>query len=136
MGCFCKVTCTVSALQVKCFVCVCACVCWSNLIHSRLYVCSASLKKFCSLIPSLTLSMEKEVIVLEKVWKKPWSLDPKICTTPVLTQPVAYFSGWWYCKILLKYFVLWEEVSQLTNASVYHCTVILLATFCVFSSSV
>ena len=45
------------------------CVCWSNLIHSRLYVCSVSWKKLCSFIPSLTLSMEKEVIVLEKSGK-------------------------------------------------------------------
>ena len=65
-----------------------------------------------------------------KVWKKFCSLDPKICTNPVLAQPVVYFSDWWYCKILVKYFVMWEEVSQLTNASVYHGTVILLATFC------
>ena len=27
-----------------------------------------------------------------KVWKKFCSLDPKICTNPVLTQPVVYFS--------------------------------------------
>ena len=45
-----------------------------------------------SFIPSLTLSMEKEVIVLQKVWKKFCSLDPKICTNPVLTQLLAYLS--------------------------------------------
>ena len=60
---------TVSALQVKFF------SCWSNLIQSRLYVCSASWKKRCSfnffrsllITHFITLSLEKEIVVLEKV---------------------------------------------------------------------
>ena len=31
----------------------------------------------------ITLRLEKEIIVLEKVWKNSWILDPKICTNPV-----------------------------------------------------
>ena len=32
----------------------------------------------------ITLSLEKEIIVLEKVWKKSWTLDPKIFTNPLV----------------------------------------------------
>ena len=39
------------------------------------------------LLPILTMSLEKEIIVLEKlkinVWKKSLILQPKICTNPV-----------------------------------------------------
>lgn len=45
----------------------CVCVCWSNLIHSHLYVCSASLKELCSFIPSLTLEYGKKKLLY---WKK------------------------------------------------------------------
>ena len=45
-------------------------------------------KKLCSCVVLITylitLSLEKEIIVLEKVWKKSWILDPKICTNPVI----------------------------------------------------
>jgi len=30
----------------------------------------------------MTLSLEKEIIVLEKVWEKSWVWNPKICTNP------------------------------------------------------
>ena len=67
------------------FLCVCA--------GQILFILACMLqRKLCSFIPSLTLSMETEVIVLEKVWEKFCSLYPKICMNPVLTQPVAYFS--------------------------------------------
>ena len=39
----------------------------------------------------LTLSLEKWSIVLEKVWKKSWILDPKICRNPVFTAFLSPF---------------------------------------------
>ena len=30
----------------------------------------------------ISVSLEKEVVVLEKVWKKSGILDPKICSNP------------------------------------------------------
>ena len=30
------------------------------------------------------LETEKEIIVLEKAWKKSWILDPNICVNPVI----------------------------------------------------
>ena len=55
------------------------------------YVCSASWKKLGSCVfQGLYWSpicfpcvWKKKYIVLEKVWKKSWILDPKICTNPV-----------------------------------------------------
>ena len=99
----------------------CVCVCWSNLIHSHLYVCSASLKELCSFIPSLTLEYGKRSYCIGKSLEKVLQFGPK--------------NQYKHC-VMLKYFVMGEEVSQLTNASVYHCTVILLATVCPFCSSV
>ena len=56
---------TISALRVKFF------SCWSNLIQSCLYVCSASWKKLCSFIfvkVSIDHSFHNlEIVVLEKV---------------------------------------------------------------------
>ena len=73
---------TTSALQVKFF------SCWSNHFQSCLYVCRVSLIKLCScsfflrsllLTYLISVSLEKEFIVLEKVWNfgsknlfKPW----------------------------------------------------------------
>ena len=75
---------TTSALEVTFFFSF-----WSNLIQSRPFVCSVPEKSFVSsflrslLITYLiTLSLKKEIIVLEKVWKTSWLLDPKICTNP------------------------------------------------------
>ena len=31
----------------------------------------------------ITVSLENETIVLEKLWEKSWILDPKICTLKV-----------------------------------------------------
>ena len=51
---------------------------WSNLIQKRLCSCVVLMTYL------ITLSLEKEIIVLVKVWKKSWILDPKICTNPVI----------------------------------------------------
>ena len=60
--------------------------CWSNLIQSRRHVMEkALLLRFFlrSLLISylITLSLEKYIIVLEKVWKKSWILDQKSVRT-------------------------------------------------------
>ena len=70
---------TTSGSEVKFF------SCWSNLILSRLHVMEKAF--FCIFLRSLlityfiTLSLEKEIIVLEKVWKKSWILDRKSVRT-------------------------------------------------------
>ena len=71
---------------------------WSNRIQSYLYICSKSWKKLCSCVSLtsllitykylITVSLENETIVLEKVWEKSWILDPKICTNPESTSPL------------------------------------------------
>ena len=38
----------------------------------------------------ITLSLEKEIIVLEKVWKKSWISDPKICTNPAYVKLASH----------------------------------------------
>ena len=89
---------------------------WSNLIQSYLYVCSESWKKLCSCVSLtsllvtykylITVSLENETIVLEKVWEKSWILDPKICTNPESTSPLKnsnlYLSPWYRIILMIQ----------------------------------
>ena len=93
---FFKVTCTLSALQMRCF-----CVCVLVKSYSFSLVCLQCIMEKALFFHSFSnLEYGKGSYCIGKVWKKFCSLDPKICTNPVLKQPVAYFSDWWYCKIL------------------------------------
>ena len=89
---------------------------WSNLIQSYLYVCSESWKKLCSCISLtsllitykylITVSLENETVVLEKVWEKSWILDPKVCTNPESTSPLKnsnlYLSAWYRIILMIQ----------------------------------
>ena len=61
---------------------------WSNLIQSCPYVYSASWKSLCSYWSPIGWPWvwKKKLLVWKKVWKKSWSLDPKICANPVLCR--------------------------------------------------
>ena len=71
-----------SKLQQAGFICNYFFSFWSNLTQFSPYVCVPALFKVS--IDHLFNNLEsgKEIIVLEKVWKKSWILDPKICTNP------------------------------------------------------
>ena len=74
-----------SYMYNKCFLSVFFFSFWSNRIQSRPYVCSAFLKvSFDRLFDNLASGQKKKLLVWKKVWKKSWSLDPKICSNPVL----------------------------------------------------
>ena len=102
----------------KCFTSRSFFLCWSNLIQSRLYVCSASWKELCSCIIFLlsllityfiTLILEKRKIVLEKVWKKCWILDPKIGVNPDTNTVYTHAHPCTYMYMgHLKAFLTWQ----------------------------
>ena len=60
-------------------------------------------KKLCSYVLRsllitclITVSLEKEVIVWKKFWKKSWILDPKICVNPVTSSSRDIFFRWFF----------------------------------------
>ena len=60
-------------------------------------------KKLCSYVLRsllitclITVSLEKEVIVWKKFWKKSWILDPKICVNPVTSSSREIFFRWFF----------------------------------------
>ena len=110
----------------KCFICESFSF-GSNLFQSCPYVCSASCFKvpIDHLLILITLSLEKEIIVLEKVWKKSWILDPKICTNPECSSNDPVFLREW-TVFYLKLTVPWHEQSSL-EIKVPFLTVLLFA---------
>ena len=90
------------------------------------YVCSASWKKLGSCVfQGLYWSpicfpcvWKKKYIVLEKVWKKSWILDPKICTNPVcwsyLDKTLHFLNSFntWNLRATLKLFSRKELLAQ------------------------
>ena len=121
----------------KCFICESFSF-GLNLFQSCPYVCSASCFKVSidHLLILITLSLEKEIIVLEKVWKKSWILDPKIRTNPECSSNDPVFLREWtvfYLKLTLP----WHEQSSLEIKRFFHfcclqltwCLICLVFTF-------
>ena len=97
----------------------------SNLIQCYLYICSTSWKKLCSCIflrslliaykYLITVSLENETIVLEKVWEKSWIFYPKICTNPESTSPLKHsnlylcpcYRIYWWLNVNKNWFSCW-----------------------------
>ena len=57
----------------------------------------------------ITVSLENETIVLEKVWKKSWFFYPKICTNPESTSPLKH-SNLYLCPCYRIYW--WLNVNK------------------------
>ena len=55
--------------------------------------------RFFSYTYLITVSLENEIIVLEKVWEKSWILDLNICTSPVFST--GMYSSWPHPNIQL-----------------------------------